>query len=135
MTVDRRPGDLMESIGNGLVIYYTFPLIVGLISILGMLVGVVLGIPFYLIYWVGPEQFMVEHFGLSLILWGIGMGIAIKVMFFQGVRMFSPEIWSNVLGGLLFLVAGFIVVFVIAGGLAFLAYLDVDWAQRALERS
>ena len=134
MTEDRRPGDFVESLGKGLVVYYTFPLIVGLISILGMLVGFVLGIPFYLIYWVGPEQFMVDHLGLSLILWGIGMGIAIKMLFFKGVKMISPEIWSSVVGGFLFLIAGFIVVFVIAGGLAFLAYLDVDWAQRALER-
>lgn len=135
MNEDRRPGDFVESLGKGLVVYYTFPLIVGLVSILGMLGGFVLGIPFYLIYWVGPEQFMVDHLELSLILWAIGMGVAIKMIFFKGVRMISPEIWSNLLGGLLFLVAGFIVVFVIAGGLALLAYLDVDWAQRALERS
>lgn len=135
MTEDRRPGDFVESLGKGLIVYYTFPLLVGLISILGMLVGFVLGIPFYLIYWVGPEQFMVDHFGLSLILWGTGTGIIIKAMFFKDVRMISPEIWRNLTSGLLFLIAGFIVVFVLAGGLAFLAYLDVDWAQRALERS
>ena len=82
MTDDRRPGDFVDALGRGLVIYYTFPLLLMLLSVLGMITGVILATPCFLIFWKTPEQFLVEHTGLSLVFWGLGTVVVLKRLFF-----------------------------------------------------
>lgn len=82
MTDDRRPGDFVDALGRGLVIYYAFPPLVMLVSILGMIAGVILATPCFLIFWKMPEQFLMEHTGLSLFFWGLGTVLVVKRLFF-----------------------------------------------------
>ena len=84
MTDDRRPGDFVDALGRGLVIYYTFPLLIMLLSVLGMIAGLILATPCFLIFWKTPEQFLVEHTGLSLVFWGLGTVLVLKRLFFAG---------------------------------------------------
>lgn len=133
MNNDHRPGDFVDALGKGLVIYYTFPLLAALIGGLGMLVGLILAIPCYLILWISPEQFLVQHTNVFFVFWGLGMAMVMKRMFFRETRVVSQEIWSSFCWGILFIFGSLLLVLLIAGSLAFLAHMDVDWARRALD--
>lgn len=135
MSDDRRSGHWEDAITNAITVAIGVPLVAGVVGGAGMAVAFVLGLPFYLFFQQGPEDFMADHPVIFMMLWLAGMIIVAKGFFFAGVPIrISSDVSQVLLGGLLLIVASFVLVLVIAGGLAFLAHLDVSWAKDAIER-
>lgn len=123
MTPDRRPSDLFDALSNGLVIYYTFPLLAALIGGLGMVVGLILAIPACLVLWVSPEQFMTQHTWVFIVHWGFGIMIVLRVLFGSRDR-WLPSGWVKSIGlALMFAFGSLLFVLLIATGLAFSRHL------------
>lgn len=120
MSDARRPGDLSDALGKGLVLFYTFPLIAALIGGIGMAIGLVWAIPVYLYLGVGPEQFMSKHTGLFCLFWGVGIVTLMKGVFGRII----PPGWGQSIGiALLFFLGSALLVLLIVAGLAVWASL------------
>ena len=65
MAYEHRPGDFLEAVTRAITVGFGVPIVGVLVGGAGMTVASLLGIPLYLFYWQGPEDFIVDHFGVS----------------------------------------------------------------------
>jgi len=127
MTHDRRPGDFVDALGKGLVVYYAFPLLAGLMGALGMIVGLILAIPCYLIFWISPEEFLAKHTGIFIVFWGIGIAIVTKGLLFPNTKVtVTPETKRVVGEASLILLGAFFSMVLVIGVIILKASMKVE---------